>query len=89
MYWLFLLLSLGCFAFAMKTPSTGMMLLWLGGALLFLLAWIRGRYVASFGDSQNDMSTLIDPAELRRLREQAQARRAATQERSNDFPEDP
>ena len=37
MYWLFLLLSLGCFAFAMKTPSTGMMMLWLGGALLLTL----------------------------------------------------
>ena len=82
MYWLFLLLSLGCFAFAIKTPSTGMMMLWLGGALLFLLAWIRGRYVATFGDGQRDMTTFIDPAELRRLREQAQARRDA--ERSQD-----
>jgi hypothetical protein len=89
MYWLFLLLSLGCFAFAIKTPSTGMMLLWLGGALLFLLAWIRGRYVATFGESQSTVPPMIDPAELRRLREQAQARRDAAQERSNDFPEDP
>ena len=82
MYWLFLLLSLGCFAFAMKTPSTGMMMLWLAGALVFLLAWIRGRYLASFGGQRDaagphDIYNAIDPAELRRLREQAQARREA------------
>lgn len=91
MYWLFLLLSLGCFAFAMKTPSTGLMMLWLAGALLFLLAWIRGRYVAAFGDgqrdagSQHDIYNAIDPAELRRLREQAQARREADRH-PNDLP---
>ncbi len=85
MYWLFLLLSLGCFAFAIKTPSTGMMMLWLGGALLFLLAWIRGRYIATFGEVQRDIATAIDPIELRRLREQAQARRDAERD-PDDLP---
>jgi hypothetical protein len=91
MYWLFLLLSLGCFTFAIKTPSTGLMMLWLAGALGFLLAWIRGRYLASFGGSQRDTAgphdiyNAIDPAELRRLREQAQARREADRD-PNDLP---
>ena len=68
MYWLYLLLALGCFAFALKTPSAGLM-------SLCLLAWVRGRYVARFGDLQRDPATLVDAEELRRLREQAQARR--------------
>ncbi len=39
-------------------------------ALAFLLAWVRGRYVARFGDLQRDPATLVDAEELRR-REQA------------------
>jgi hypothetical protein len=89
MYWLFLLLALGCFAFAIKTPSTGIMLLSLLGALLFFLAWVRGRYVAQFGDAQSgmqgDIHSVIDPTELRRLREQAQARRDAERDET-DIP---
>ena len=73
MYWLYLLLALGCFAFALKTPNMGLMSLALLAALGFLLAWVRGRYVARFGDLQRDLSTLIDAEELRRLREQARA----------------
>ncbi|WP_423172850.1 MULTISPECIES: hypothetical protein [unclassified Stenotrophomonas maltophilia group] len=60
MYWLYLLLALGCFAFALKTPSAGLMTLCLLAALAFLLAWVRGRYVARFGDLQRD------PAQARR-----------------------
>jgi hypothetical protein len=47
MYWLYLLLALGCFAFALKTPSAGLMTLCLLAALAFLLAWVRGRVAAS------------------------------------------
>ncbi|MEN5273695.1 hypothetical protein [Stenotrophomonas lactitubi] len=71
MYWLYLLLALGCFAFALKTPNMGLMSLALLAALAFLLAWVRGRYVARFGDLQRDPATLADSDELRRLREQA------------------
>jgi len=74
MYWLYLLLALGCFAFALKTPHMGLMSLALLAALAFLLAWVRGRYVARFGDLQRDPATLVDAEELRRLRERAQAR---------------
>mgnify|MGYP006181339431 CR=1 FL=1 len=38
MYWLYLLLALGCFAFALKTPSAALMTLCLLAALAFLLA---------------------------------------------------
>jgi hypothetical protein len=71
MYWLYLLLALGCFAFALKTPNMGLMSLALLGTLAFLLAWVRGRYAARFGDLQRDPATLVDSDELRRLREQA------------------
>ncbi|OUL17324.1 hypothetical protein B0X78_00010 [bacterium AM6] len=70
MYWLYLLLALGCFAFALKTPNMGLMSLALLGTLAFLLAWVRGRYAARFGDLQRDPATLVDSDELRRLREQ-------------------
>jgi hypothetical protein len=94
MYWLFMLLAIGCFAFAVKTPSTGLMVLSLLGALLFLLAWVRGRYVATFGGhdrgtgSEREIYNAIDPTELRRLREQAQARRDAERDQ-NDLPPSP
>ncbi|WP_145480483.1 hypothetical protein [Stenotrophomonas rhizophila] len=94
MYWVYLLLAIGCFAFAIKTPSTGLMMLSLLGALLFLLAWVRGRYLATFGDggrgtgSERDLYTAIDPTELRRLRELAQASRDADRE-ENDLPPRP
>lgn len=91
MYWLFMLLAIACFAFAVKTPSTGLMVLSLLGSLAFLLAWVRGRYVATFGDSPRDTGGeraiyhAIDPTELRRLREQAQARRDADRD-DTDLP---
>jgi len=83
MYWLFLLLALGCFGLAMKTPHMGLMLLSLLGTLVFLLVWVRGLYVARFGNLQRDISSVIDPAELRRLREQAQARQQPAQDDSD------
>ncbi|WP_459040786.1 hypothetical protein [Stenotrophomonas sp. PSU-St83] len=86
MYWLYLLPALGCFAFALKTPSPGLMALALLAALAFLLAWVRGRYVARFGDLQSDPSTLIDADELRRLREQAEARGADQRDEHNPSP---
>ena len=86
MYWLYLLLALGSFAFALKTPSAGLMALCLVAALAFLLAWVRGRYVARFGDLQRDPATLIDADELRRLCEQAEARRTGD---STDHDHDP
>lgn len=61
MYWFYLLLALGCFAFALKTPSAALMTLCLLAALAFLLAWVRGRYVARFGDLQRDPATWSTP----------------------------
>lgn len=78
MHWLFLLLAVGAFAVAFTTPHMWLLLTALIAALLLLAGWIRGWYVARMGDVQRDVSTMIDPAELRRLREVAEARRNAS-----------
>lgn len=76
MHWLFLLLALGALVLAFSTPHMWLLVLSLLAALVLLLAWVRGWYAARIGEVQRDVGTLIDPAELRRLRELAQARRA-------------
>ena len=74
MHWLYLLLAL---AVAFKTTSVAVLMVCLLAALGFGLAWVL-KLLAARVDSQTRDSTLIlDPAELRRLREQAEARRAA------------
>ncbi|MBN6150509.1 hypothetical protein JR065_09160 [Xanthomonas sp. AmX2] len=85
MYWLFLPLALGAFVLAFTTPHMSLLVLALLAALVFLLAWARGWYVAKIGDApQRDAAPLIDPAELRRLREQAAARRQASETAPGD-----
>lgn len=76
MHWLFLLLALGALVLAFSTPHMWLLVLSLLAALALLLAWVRGWYAARMGDLQRDIGTMIDPAELHRLRELAQARKA-------------
>lgn len=80
MPWVFLLLALAALAIAFKTSS-----LMLAGACLLialglLVAWALGLLAQRVGSRSRDESMLIDPQELRRLREQAEARRAQSQE---------
>lgn len=84
MHWLFLLLALGALAVALKTSSMVLMVLCLLASLGLLLAWIMGWYAARIGSSSRDESHMIDPVELRRLREIAEARKAGLQS-----PEEP
>ena len=84
MHWLFLLLALGALAVALKTSSVALMVLCLLASLGLLLAWIMGWYAARIGSSSRDESHMIDPVELRRLREIAEARKAGLQ--SSDEP---
>lgn len=77
MHWLYLLLALAAMAVAMKTASTGLMVLGLLAALVLVVLWLAGLYSARMAGRGRDVSTMIDPAELRRLREQAEARKAA------------
>lgn len=79
MYWLFLLLSLGAMAVALRTTSMALMVASLLAALALLVAWIMGWYSARAGNGDTSGRGMIDPVELHRLREQAAARKAAEQ----------
>ena len=79
MHWLFLLLALAAMAVALKTASVALMVICLLVALALFVAWIMGWYAARIGDSRRDESQMIDPVELRRLREIAEARKAGLQ----------
>lgn len=75
MPWLFLLLSLGAFAVAFNTASMVLAVLCLLVALGLLVAWVMGLLAQRVGSQSRDDSLMLDPQELRRLREQAEARR--------------
>ena len=77
MHWLYLLLAAASLAVAMKTASTGLMALCLLASLVLVLLWLVGIYSARMAGRSRDVSAMIDPAELRRLREQAEARKLA------------
>jgi hypothetical protein len=78
MSWVFLLLAIAAFVIAFKTTSIALAALCLLAALGLLLAWVLGLMAQRVGSRSRDDSALLDPAELRRLREQAEARRGAT-----------
>lgn len=80
MPWVFLLLALAAFAIAFKTSSLALAAACLLLALGLLLAWAMGWLAQRVGSRSRDESMLIDPQELRRLREQAEARRQQSQE---------
>jgi len=76
MSWVFLLLAIAALVVAFKTTSIALAALCLLAALGLLLAWVLGLMAQRVGSRSRDDSALLDPAELRRLREQAEARRA-------------
>lgn len=86
MHWLFLLLALGVLAIALKTSSLLLMAICLLASLGLFIAWIMGWYAARVGDTRRDESQMIDPLELRRLREIAEARKAGLQPPSGEPP---
>lgn len=77
MHWLFLLLGFAAMVVAFKTTSSGLMLVCLVAALVLFVLWLAGMYSARMGGRSRDASMIIDPVELRRMREQAEARKAA------------
>jgi hypothetical protein len=77
MPWVFLLLALAALAAAFRTTSMLLAVLCLLVALALLLAGALGLLARRVGSRSRDEAMLLDPQELRRLREQAEARRAA------------
>ena len=86
MHWLLLLLAFGALAVALKTSSIGLMAVCLLAALVLLVLWVLGWYSARVGSRSRDEISMIDPAELRRLREQAEARKVAASQAEPPAP---
>lgn len=79
MPWLFLLLALAALAVAFKTASVAVLVICLIAAFVLTLAWLMGILARRIEDRSGSAAMIIDPAELQRLREQAEARRSAVQ----------
>ena len=79
MHWLFLLIAVGALIGAFVSGPAWLMVLCLLVSLVLFVAWAMGLYAARIGDSSRDESQMIDPVELRRLREIAEARKAGLQ----------
>lgn len=77
MYWLYSLLAVAAFAVAFRTTSPALMIVSLIAGLGLMLAWMFGLLAQRVGSRSRDEVLLLDPEELRRLREQAEARKLA------------
>jgi len=77
MHWLYLLLALAALAVAFKTSSMGLLAVCLLVALGLLLAFVLALLAQRIGSRSRDETLMLDPEELRRLREQAEARKLA------------
>ncbi|WP_147653304.1 hypothetical protein [Vulcaniibacterium gelatinicum] len=86
MHWLLLLLGIGALAVALKTASVALMAVCLLAALVLFVLWALGWYSARMSARSRDATAMIDPAELRRLREQAEARKLAAAQTPPEGP---
>lgn len=75
MPWLFLLLAIAAMALAFLTTSMKALLGCLLLALVMFVLWVLGLYQSRIAGSGRDETLMIDPGELRRMREQLQARK--------------
>jgi predicted PurR-regulated permease PerM len=81
MHWLYLLASIACLALAMvRTMPTLGVLVFLAGALGFMVAWVVGWLSSRISSQSRDISHILGPEELRQMREQAEARKRAQQQ---------
>jgi hypothetical protein len=77
MAWLFLLLGFGSLWVAFTASSPALLALALIVALGLFLAFVLKLASDRIGNRSRDEQLMLDPAELRRLREQAEARKLA------------
>lgn len=87
MHWLYLLGSIASLGLAMhrSMPTLGVLVL-LAGSLALLVAFLLGWLNSRISSSSRDVAHIMSAEELRQLREQAEARKAATR---GDSPENP
>ena len=79
MAWLFLALALGALWVAFTAATPGVLGLALLVALGLLVAFVLKLASDRIGSRSRDEHLMLDPEELRRLREQAEARKLAAQ----------
>ena len=76
MPWLLLLFAIGALAVAFSTKSVAVAVIALLLSLVLVVLWILGLMAQRVGNQSRSEALMVDPAELRRLREQAEARRS-------------
>ena len=81
MHWLYLLGSIACLGLAMMRwmPTFGVLVM-LAGSLALLVAFLLGWLNSRISSSSRDASHIMTADELRLLREQAEARKAARED---------
>ena len=77
MPWLFLILAVAALAVAFKTTSVAVLMVCLLAAFALILGWVLALLGRRVESRSRDESMMLDPDELRRLREQAEARKVA------------
>ena len=82
MHWLYLLLALACLFGAWKAAGWLVALLLLAALVLFI-AWVIGWAATQSARGDGGDARILGPEELRRLREQSDARKAAAQADGN------
>lgn len=85
MHWLYLVIALALLAVAMKASGWLVVLLVLASAVAFI-AWMLGWVSSRISSGARNDTQILSPEELRRLREQAEARRAAAAQSSSTPP---
>ena len=78
MHWIYLLLAIGFLLGAAKA-SGWLVLVLLLASLALMVAWMLGWVSSRISTGARNDTQIISPDELRRLREQAEARKIATQ----------
>ena len=77
MPWLFLILAVAALAVAFKTTSVALLTICLLVAFALVVAWVLTLLGQRVDSRSRDEAMMLDPDELRRLREQAEARKLA------------
>ena len=85
MHWLYLVIAIALLAVAMKASGWLVVLLVLASLVAFI-AWMLGWVSSRISSGARNDTQILSPEELRRLREQAEARRAAAQQASSTPP---
>ncbi|MDQ3288067.1 MAG: hypothetical protein M3Q42_07355 [Pseudomonadota bacterium] len=85
MPWILFLLALAALAVAFMTASIALMVLCLLAAFGLTIAGMMQLFAQRVSSRSRDETLMLDPEELRRLREQADARKLATM--TDDSPQ--